>query len=387
MSNTKDLKEYLLEKDNAFLLDDINNGKTIMLSGVWGAGKTHFWQNEIEKDLSSKLKKENKTCVYVSLYGKESISEVKSSIFLEAYKNVYGEDFISKSVSKLTDVARVFWKVKNIDAFDKINQEKKENQSEELLKDGSVICLDDIERKSKKIDLNDLFGLISDLALSLKCKIIIILNSEVFQDKEAEVFKQVKEKTINKFFYFEPTIQELFKSIYGENKYQSLAKYKDDILSAIIETEELNARIYIQVLDNCLEWEVAKRLDKNIIRVLVLGTINFIINHIILTLSDNEDFKYTIMNEFPNEFWRCFDDKSDEDNSISEIEFLKYTESFIIKNENNQSIIDSNNIWFNKNRSQLKALWKYGYRLYYMDNVDKETYNSIAKFIKTGILK
>lgn len=44
MSNTKTLKKYLLENENAYLLDDNNNGKTILFSGSWGSGKTHFWK-------------------------------------------------------------------------------------------------------------------------------------------------------------------------------------------------------------------------------------------------------------------------------------------------------------------------------------------------------
>ncbi len=56
MSRTKELKEYLINEDDGFLLNPDNNSKTIMLSGAWGAGKTHFWQNEIEPLLSDKLK-------------------------------------------------------------------------------------------------------------------------------------------------------------------------------------------------------------------------------------------------------------------------------------------------------------------------------------------
>ena len=61
MSRTKDLKEYLINEDD-------NSGKTIMLSGAWGAGKTHFWQEDILKGkqgLFEQLK--DKACVYISL--------------------------------------------------------------------------------------------------------------------------------------------------------------------------------------------------------------------------------------------------------------------------------------------------------------------------------
>jgi len=200
-SNTERLKQYLIDGNNSFLLDQNNNGKTIMLSGAWGAGKTHFWQNEIEPILGEKLKQEDKACVYVSLYGKESISEVKFEIFKEAYNAIVDQDIISKGASLLSSIAPNFGEKSLSDIFDKLNKKEKDSKSKEILNGGSVICLDDFERKSKNINLNDLFGLISHLAISLNCKVVIILNSDVFEVEEAEVFKQVKEKTMNKFCY------------------------------------------------------------------------------------------------------------------------------------------------------------------------------------------
>jgi len=45
VSTLKVLKEYLLGKDDdiGYLLNPDKNGKTVMLSGAWGYGKTHFW--------------------------------------------------------------------------------------------------------------------------------------------------------------------------------------------------------------------------------------------------------------------------------------------------------------------------------------------------------
>ena len=37
-------------------------------------------------------------------------------------------------------------------------------------------------------------------------------------------------------------------------------------------------------------------------------------------------------------------------------------------------------------REEFENLWKYGYRLYYVADVEEETYNEIAQFIKSGIL-
>ena len=287
MTNKEKLKTYLLldKKKKPFLLDDDNNGKTIMLSGAWGAGKTYFWQNEIEPKLSEKLKEDNRACIYVSLYGKDNLESLKKEVFIKASSendllskevSTFGMDVISSIKDSDLQIGKVAKAVSNLNSY------RKSNKGKNRLKDGGVICFDDFERKSKKIDLNDLFGFIFQLSIDMNCKVVIILNSDVFTGKEAEFFRNVKEKTVNKFFYFEPTIEELFKSIFKNKKYRVLKDCKENILNAIKETEELNARIYMQVLDNCLEWVKVKRnLDKNIVRVLVLTTINFILNHLV----------------------------------------------------------------------------------------------------------
>ena len=285
MTNTEKLKEYLIDKENAFLINDDNNKKTIMLSGVWGAGKTHFWQEEIEPTLKTKLPKD-KACVYVSLYGKDNLDSLKQEVLIKAFSdNQLLSDEVStfgvEAISSIKDGDFLVGKL--IKSGVDYNNSRKSKKGKNKIKDGGVICFDDFERKSKEIDLNDLFGFISQLSIEMNCKVVIILNSDVFNGKEAEVFKRVKEKTVNKFFYFNPTIEELFESISKDEKYNKLNDYKSKILETIKETEELNARIYIQVLDNCLEWvESDKEIDDKVIRVLVLATINFVLNHIIL---------------------------------------------------------------------------------------------------------
>ena len=245
MANADELKKYLKK----FLLDNNHNGKTIMLSGTWGSGKTHFWQNEIEPSVKKALEEDNRACVYVSLYGKESLKDIKSSVYISAN----GKEIISKEVSTfgldilsaIKDSDLKIAKMVNTGSgiIDKFKIKKGINR----LKDGGIICFDDFERKSKDVDLNDLFGFISSLALNLNCKVVIILNSDVFEGKEADVFRNVKEKTVNKFFHFEPTVEELFESIYNsDKKYVELDEHKETIKDTITRTKELNARIYMQ---------------------------------------------------------------------------------------------------------------------------------------------
>lgn len=283
MSNTQKLKDYLIGEDG-FLLNDMHNGKTIMLSGAWGSGKTHFWQNDLEPKLLEEFKKRDKSCTYISLYGKDSLNALKQEVFIKASSE---NSFLSKEVatfgfealSSIEESDLVVGKV--LSTAKGLNNYRKTTKGIKRLKDGGVICFDDFERKSKEIDLNDLFGFISQVAIEYQCKIVIILNSDVFEGEEANVFKMVKEKTVNKFFYFQPSIEELFYLIANDEKYNKLNDYKEDILKTLEETEELNARIYIQVLDNCLEW-IKKDYDSKVLDVLTLATIFFIKNHEVL---------------------------------------------------------------------------------------------------------
>ena len=425
MSNTETLKKYLLTKENPYLLDGNNNGKTIMLSGKWGSGKTHFWQKEIEPELKEKL--EDKACVYVSLYGKESLSDIKSDVYLSASgKNLLSTEvstFGMEALSAIKDSELAVGKV--LKAGKGLIDSKKMQKGINKLKKGGVICFDDFERKSKNVDLNDLFGFISQLAINLECKVIIILNSEVFEDEEAKIFSRVKEKTISKFFYFNPTIEELFKSISDNSKYDALNDYKEDILSAIKETEELNARIYIQVLDNCLEWYITKN-SSDAFKFITLITTYFIQSHSILTYTyiNHDDYDgtqqyysitYPNLNNFPltilniiKNITKIGDDSTDKNGiSIGTSTKLEYIN--ILKNMNCTIFIDkieyqityknANDIqryseteqslyldWIQNNKRILCLFWKYGYQLFFMNDVDKSTYNEIYNFIETGIL-
>jgi hypothetical protein len=398
MSTLKVLKEYLVG-DGGYLLNEVNNGKTVMLSGVWGSGKTHFWQNDIRPDL---LEQEQKN-IYISLYGKESIGELKFEVLREAYNLEVKEDFISKTASMISSIAPSLGEKSLVDGYDKLNKKAKEKKSEEILKSGSIICLDDFERKSKNIDLNDLFGYISQLALDYHCKVVIILNSDVFEGEEANVFKTVKEKTVDKFFYFEPTRRELFDSIYDrkDNKYEDLDTYGEDIFNAINEIEELNARIYIQVLDNCLEWiEKGYELNLNICKPLVLSSIFFVKHHYSFYIDNlkSADKVYDMYHAF-NENIELAKNIRDifpqyaSGNTMTKDDIIHSLKVDVTKkkkdnndNENAEIYYASGYKLLEDNKYMLRDFYIYKYLLKIDDAIDAELFNDINMFIKTGIL-
>ena len=461
MSTLETLKNYLLGKDEkiGYLLNPDNNGKTVMLSGAWGSGKTHFWQNEVEREqkkvkgktrkvnkysakeykagLFSKLTNKKKACVYVSLYGKDNIEVLKSEILQKAYSSVKEKDTTPvKRIAAFSIGTKILAGISifgvKVDAQDLSNATKnhydmkKIKESIEFLSDGGLICLDDFERKSKQIDLNDLFGFIAQLAIDMNCKVVIILNSDVFEGEEANVFQTVKEKTVNKFFSFEPEREELFESIYtSEKKYQELDSYKTEILKAIVETKELNARIYIQILDNCLEWLKQYDYNQYELRALVLITTNFLKNHFVFNYKtlpmDGSPKLYTVLEKYykdeglfeisnyfikivPQHIWSMSDEEfeayTNGDRTIAPVgtncgceEFLHLMHSSISKKEEDSngkfksdSYYEKLDKTFHENKDIFYALNFYAYILQVENGIDKDRFDEINQFVKTGIL-
>lgn len=215
----------ILQRDNAVC---------VVLDGEWGVGKTTFWKN-----FSDAKFKENS--VYVSLFGKESIQEIKQEIGVQIYKrNEYISEFSEKAKKLGLDkvIDEVTPKLGSA-LIGCISFFKKEN-----FKD-VIICFDDFERISDKINLKDVLGTISEYKEQQNCHIVMILNrskmtvsaketqkedKKNLEDKELKNVSQIKdnktelEKILSEYkdkimdyeFYYDPTPQESFNIISGD---------------------------------------------------------------------------------------------------------------------------------------------------------------------------
>ncbi|MGB7402194.1 MAG: hypothetical protein WA916_06420 [Arcobacter sp.] len=403
MSNQKRLKEYLIG-ENGYLKSDISNGKVIMLSGKWGSGKTHFWKNELENNLIEFQSKEQKAYVYSSLYGNTSLEKIEDNIYAQAYLcSIGGENVVSKGYKKAKDFGKRFGGFcslidvsKLVDGIDEIQQNNIKNSALLYLKDGGLICFDDFERKSKDVDLNDLFGFISHLAIDLDCKVVIILNDDVFDGIEKDVFSRVKEKTVSKFLKYEPSISDLFDSIFdSDKKYSILAEHKELIVKTIEETKELNARIYIQVLDNLVEWiDKKQEINDDIMRYLIFININFVLFHTILNRKTEnlnaEPYNLHIIKKLSDEGFDYFINNIIGFGTLNEADsFDEYWIKLKEKIINNKDISDERMRTQKQFIKDNLILFKSDYfanKLKISDNVNDETFKKINNFIETGIL-
>ena len=412
MTNQERLEKYLVGTDDSYLKSGISNGKVIMLSGKWGSGKTHFWKNKIEEN----LKKEKIPNNYISLYGKTSIQEIKNEMFLKIFESVDSSELEEKGTKlakNIVDLISSFIKSVHINGvkidlstasdslfghIENFLENKKLKKTVEYLNNGAIICFDDFERKSKDIDLNDLFGFMTQLTLNFDCKVVIILNDDVFEGEEKKIFSNVKEKSVSKFLKYEPTIKELFETIFtSDERYKKLDEHKTIILKTIEETQELNARIYIQVLDNLVEWtEKNQEKSGEVLRSLILVSINFILYHTIF-----RDRKINQQNSYKGKC-NLYDLEKLSDESFNylskyilnygfqQIEtFEKYKIKLIENKTNKKDILEEKTReikeFVKENITLLKSHY-FANKLDISRNINDETFQKINNFIESGIL-
>ncbi|ENW07147.1 P-loop NTPase fold protein [Acinetobacter beijerinckii] len=180
-------------------------GTAIAITGPWGVGKTFFWKRCIG---GYNFKKKY---VYVSLFGLESLSDLKTHIYSNIENNHSALEIPRwirglPSILKDTRVSQF-----GLNASTKIFDSLMFNQ----VKD-AIICFDDFERMSNKLDIKDVMGLANYLKLEKNCQIILILDEDKAEGDNKQKYADYKEKLVDETIIInsvEPLIRENTKDI------------------------------------------------------------------------------------------------------------------------------------------------------------------------------
>lgn len=185
---------------------------TIMINGTWGIGKTHY----IKKAL------ENKKHIYVSLFGKDTIDDLKN----EVYYNITNNKLIDLG-NKIYDKAQRNIQINiPIVAFSLPKKEKKlqEKIRKNFDSDNTPITIifDDLERKGTNFQIELVLGFIEELSNIDNIKIILVANENeilnkntVLEDREKQIYISFKEKVIQKTFNISEYSNDVPNNIYN----------------------------------------------------------------------------------------------------------------------------------------------------------------------------
>ncbi|MBE9115518.1 NTPase [Lusitaniella coriacea LEGE 07157] len=220
----------------------------ILLKGQWGAGKTWFINEFCEK-----LKKENKKCLYISLYGMTKFSEVEYAFFQQLHPVLS-----SKGMAITGKVLKAF--AKGMFEFD-LNHDGKDDGTlsvqipdinlPDYLKDAdkSVLIFDDLERC--QININNLLGYINYFVEHQGLKVILVTNEEELA-KISDDYGNIKEKLIGKTFEvsldFENALNCFITEIDNKSAKGILSKNVELIKDLYLQAEYKNLRALRQIL-------------------------------------------------------------------------------------------------------------------------------------------
>jgi hypothetical protein len=185
--------------------------EVLALKGAWGVGKTFAWKRLVQE------KKDEialpRYC-YVSLFGIASLSELQTAIFAKSrdVKSI-DADFDLVAMGKR-------WKESGSDLFAMaagfLGTLKKapylNNVSIALdaiaphLISKTIVCLDDFERLSSQLRVDELLGFISSLKEEKNCKVVLIFSEENLE--AVDTYKGYREKVVDKELQFAPTSDE-----------------------------------------------------------------------------------------------------------------------------------------------------------------------------------
>lgn len=204
-----------------------NKATAIVLKGEWGTGKTYIWDKVI-KEHKENFCRSNYS--YVSLFGLNSLADLKRSIFENSMP--------CAKAGQSTSVGSITQNLKKLDTSDIISGMRKalsfgkeakipyvgsvggviDSLQFALIKN-TIICIDDFERRGNALSARDVLGLISNLNEKKECSIILILNEGSLQ-KDDEFFTFF-EKVFDFEIKYAPTIDEAVSVVFDlTNSYE-----------------------------------------------------------------------------------------------------------------------------------------------------------------------
>lgn len=183
-----------------YVLEDDDN-KVIALTGKWGTGKSHLWNNLQQASEDDSINK----ALYVSLFGLSEMNQIKLKIVQSALPEV-GERSVTWEKVRIAceGAKKVLNSLHNgFSALDELALLAVPT----ILKD-KMIVLDDIERMHEKLSIDEVLGFIDEYTQQFGARFVLILNSD--QLANLEMWSTLSEKVIDEEIRLDTTSMESF---------------------------------------------------------------------------------------------------------------------------------------------------------------------------------
>lgn len=218
-------------------------GYAVLVTGDWGTGKTY--------QVKSCLREEDR--LYVSLFGVQTVEQLHSEVFAAAAPTLAkAEKLVGKS-SEVVAGMNGTWALANAipSVFNAVFKRE--------IEPTKTLVFDDLERSG--LELKDVLGAINSYVEHLGFRVVVIAHDE----KLAEEFHQMKEKTFGQSIRIEPQVDDALTHFLREIGSPSAKKftsaYKVQIYDTFIRSGVKSLRVLRHVVEDLTRLHGALRSD------------------------------------------------------------------------------------------------------------------------------
>jgi DNA polymerase III delta prime subunit len=187
---------------------------TLCLRGKWGVGKTYTWEALLREAFDNGTVKPQKYA-YASLFGLESLKDVRKTVFentvgAAAFTDKKPLEGTVASVSERLAQIGTKWRagIGLVRGIPIVADYGGLTEAGFLDVRDQIVCFDDLERMSESLQIKDVLGLISLLKEKKRCKVVLLLNRDALEGKDADDFRVQLEKVIDINLEYDPNANE-----------------------------------------------------------------------------------------------------------------------------------------------------------------------------------
>lgn len=308
LEKTKQQLIYLLSQPDS---------SVIALSGRWGTGKTHLWE-EVRRESADETVRR---ALYVSLFGLSSVDQIKRKLI---ETTIPGAEENGTLFDGIKSLARAGLKAatEHYSALAALNDLNVILMAPVLLRD-KVIVIDDIERKHESLGIDEVLGFIDEYSKQFGVRFVLVLNDDQLSSKptQAELWTTFREKVIDQEIRLLTSPVEAFSIAL----HQTPSKYAEAIKLASVTCGLTNIRIVRKVIKAVNQVLAGRELEHAILARCVPSIVLFSAIHF-HGIEDGPTFQFVL--SFSG--WRRFEFDSDDANPATDQEKREYRWGMLI---------------------------------------------------------
>ena len=185
----------------------------IAINGNWGVGKSYMYRESLAVKIQEVL---GRVPIYTSVFGKKDENAIIQDLVTQFLKKE------NLKINKMKPVADAMFKL--LSRFIPLSVDVDTgfifNHFEKKDLHNTIVCIDDFERLSDKIPMQDILGLISELKENKGCHIILLCSEDHIGAEQKSAFYHYKEKIIDFDFFYNPTPMEQLRIFEGSQEYE-----------------------------------------------------------------------------------------------------------------------------------------------------------------------